>query len=53
VAYFSLPVPVHQWHEALYKSHAQRAVVGAGGVEPPSSSVSDPTRVSPLEFETV
>jgi hypothetical protein len=28
-------------------------VVGAGGIEPPSSSVSDPPRISPLEFETV
>src|SRR5215213_3719458 len=35
------------------KDLVRTGVVGAGGVEPPSSSVSDPTRISPLEFETV
>jgi hypothetical protein len=35
--------PIHKWTLSPVKALLKADVVGAGGVEPPSSSVSDPT----------
>jgi hypothetical protein len=35
--------PIHNWTLSPVKALLKAGVVGAGGVEPPSSSVSDPT----------
>ena len=40
VGYLALPVSVHRRGEMIYKALVTQGVVGAGGVEPPSSSVS-------------
>jgi hypothetical protein len=40
VGYFALQIPVHRWANRLAEALLTQGVVGAGGVEPPSSSVS-------------
>ena len=43
----SLTNPVHQSDQQTTKALLKAGVVGSGGVEPPSSSVSDPTSLYP------